>query len=176
MIYLTLLLIPFRAILYRLRGEANKHINTTEARLFYHVIPDTFLIFALELFNGILPFPGTVIALLSGLASYGAICLGHSKWQDNLLKSFLGMTWITSVYAVAPYLPLALYTGQISYYHPVAAMILVAPLCWLSYTPFMQRPLSLFGIPLIHTIPSSEPEELMIGACIGLVGALEFLI
>lgn len=171
-----LLLIPMRAILTRLGGSAhpyppelkaypNPSLTTAEARLFFHAIPDAFTAFII--------LNDSYCALIVLVLSFLTNSIGHSAYAVDTDKGYFMMGIIEFIRALSVYIPITIFTHSLLYLIPLAASSFVPMLCWWSFLPLCQKKLNFtlgkLRIPLIYTIPSSEPQELLRGANTGLM-------
>lgn len=102
------------------------------------------------------------LAGISALLTWGGISIGHSKWENDSVRSFWGMSWITWVRMTATVAPLLWFYPQLIVL--TATALLTWPACWLGYklNDYGLR-LSTFGFVWCNPQAGSEWEEWFIG-------------
>lgn len=121
------------AFLWRWKGMAHNW-GTTVNRLTSWVLPVGLFMLWYAQENG---YP-LYYAGLSALTTWLGITLGHSKWQDDAVRSYWGMSWITAARIFLMLLPfyanenLLFYANENLLWLPLLG-ILAWPACWLGY-------------------------------------------
>lgn len=144
------------AFLWRFKGMSHSW-GTTANRLIWV----SFASLVMFRYAWLHTYPLWLVLLSSGLI-WGSISIGHSKWQDDNIRSYWGMCWITWVRLTAMLAPFMWYNPELILL--TVFSLLAWPACWLGYKfDDYGLKLSTFGFVWCDPVKGSEWEELFIG-------------